>query len=61
MKAAQFVAEESAPNAVHVFQPLKLQFSPLSNEVAQQSPLAARKLLTAFVRPARTGQLMMMI
>jgi hypothetical protein len=61
MKAAQFVAGESAPNAVHVFQPLKLQFSRLSNEVEQQSPLAVRKLLTAFAKPARTGQLMMMI
>jgi hypothetical protein len=61
MKAAQFVAGESAPNAVHAFQPLKLPFSPLSNEVEQQSLLAARKLLTVFVRPARTDQLMMMI
>jgi hypothetical protein len=61
MKAAQFVAEESAPNAVHAFQHLKQQFSPSSNAVEQQSPLAVRKLLTAFVRPARTGQLMMMI
>jgi len=61
MKAAQFVAEESAPNAVHVFQHLKQQFSPSSNAVEQQSPLAARKLLTVFAKPARTGQLMMMI
>jgi hypothetical protein len=61
MKAAQFVAGESAPNAVHVSQLLKQQFSRLSNVVEQQSPLAVRKLLTAFVRPARTGQLMMMI
>jgi hypothetical protein len=61
MKAAQFVAGESAPNAVHVFQPLKQQFSPSSNAVEQQSPLAVRKSSMVFAKPARTGQLMMMI